>query len=67
MTIASIIRSNRRRLELSQEALSLELGLSHNCVNKWECGYSEPQYKNVKELCKALGITPNELFEWGEG
>lgn len=45
----------RNKLNLSQERLAKELGVSFATVNRWEKGHSEPSYlalEKFAEFCK---------------
>ena len=47
----------------TQEQLAEKLGISINAISKWERGLNLPDVSLMKELCKILDITLNELFE----
>lgn len=61
--IGQFISDCRKRNKLTQEQLSEKLGVSINAVSKWERGLNLPDVSLMKELCKTLDITLNELFE----
>lgn len=66
MTMGEIIKRNRQRLHLSQEALGEQLGVNKAAVQKWESG----RVKNLKttviiELAEIFDISPSELMGWG--
>lgn len=61
--IGQFIADCRKKNKLTQEQLSEKLGVSINAVSKWERGLNLPDVSLMKELCKALDITLNELFE----
>lgn len=42
MTFADQLRAERARLGYSQEKLAEKLGVSFECVSKWERGLSKP-------------------------
>lgn len=61
--IGQFISDCRKKSKLTQEQLSEKLGVSINAVSKWERGLNLPDASLMKELCKTLDITLNELFE----
>lgn len=61
--IGKFISISRKNKNLTQEQLAEKLGVSINAVSKWERGLNLPDVSLMKELCKILDITLNELFE----
>ena len=61
--IGQFIASCRKDKKLTQEQLAEKLGISINAISKWERGLNLPDVSLMKELCKILDITLNELFE----
>ena len=59
LTVAKL----REEQEWSQEKLGAEAGLSRQAINNIENG-AIPKIDKVKPLCKALNVSPNELFEY---
>ena len=59
---ASVIRKARQSLRLRQEDLGRLLGVTANCISNWEAGRSRPDLSQVPALCRALSVTPDELF-----
>ena len=57
------IKYLRKAKNLTQEQLAEKLGISINAISKWERGLNLPDVSLMKELCKILDITLNELFE----
>ena len=54
MTLAEYIRIKRLAAGLSQAELAAKLKMSQSSVTQWECGYTAPSAKNLKQLAKAL-------------
>ena len=54
--IATIIKENRERLNISQEDFAEKLNVSRQAVSKWENGISKPTSQNLKDICKILEI-----------
>lgn len=55
----------RRRKGLSQQQLADRLGVSRQTVNAIESGDYNPTIRLCVGICKALGLTLNDLF-WEE-
>ncbi len=66
-TIGDNIQTIRMRLNLGQEELADKLGVEQSYVSGIESG-ARPDLKasTVKRFAKALGCTPNELYEGAE-
>lgn len=60
--IGKYISKKRKELNLTQEQLAEEIGVSKNAVSKWERGLNLPDASIMPELCSILNITLNELF-----
>ena len=59
------MREARRRKGLSQQQLADRLGVSRQTVNAIESGDYNPTIRLRVGICKALGLTLNDLF-WEE-
>ena len=59
------MREARRRKGLSQQQLANRLGVSRQTVNAIESGDYNPTIRLCVGICKALGLTLNDLF-WEE-
>lgn len=60
--VGKLIRSLRHELELTQQQLSVELGVVTPTVNRWENGHSQPSPMALKLIEAKL----TELGERGE-
>lgn len=60
--IGKLISIVRKEKNLTQEQLAEKLNVSKNAVSKWERGLNLPDVSIMKDLCKELDITLNELF-----
>lgn len=58
----SFIRTRRRELGISQQALADMLGLSAKAVSKWECGKGFPDVDNLPLLARALEVDIKALL-----
>ena len=63
MTLGQRIQFHRTRLELSQEGLGDQLGVSRQAVSKWEADGAVPDTDKLIALSKLFGITLNELLQ----
>lgn len=60
--IGKFIKTIRKELELTQQELADELGVTNRAVSKWENGLCLPDYSLINGLCKTLKITSSELL-----
>lgn len=60
--IGKFISENRKKKNLTQEALAEKLNISKNAVSKWERGLNLPDVSIMQDLCNILEISLNELF-----
>ena len=56
------ISKYRKEKGLTQEELAAKLGVSSQAVSKWENDASCPDISLLPQLCRALGITTDELL-----
>lgn len=61
-TIGNRIAKFRKAKGMTQEELANILGVSSQAVSKWENDASCPDISLLPRLCKALGITSDELL-----
>ena len=62
--LGRLVRSLRERLELSQERLAAQLGVTFSSVNRWENGRARPSplaLKQIEELVDGLGEDGQDL------
>lgn len=50
----------------SQQDLAKRVGRSVNVISNWEVGRNAPDPDSIELICKALEVTPNELFGWSK-
>lgn len=53
----------RRRMGVTQEALSVMAGLHRGTVNLLEGGHRSPRLPTIVALAEALGVDPGELVK----
>lgn len=63
--LASNLRAERARRDLSQEELAARSGVSAASLIKYESGEMTPGIDKVVSMAEALGCTPNDLCGWG--
>jgi transcriptional regulator with XRE-family HTH domain len=56
------IRWFRKALKLSQAALAAVLHVARQTISNWERGRAALSADIVPDLCRALKISPNELY-----
>lgn len=63
MEIGPLLRKLRRKLDLTQENISLEVGLCQKQISLIESGVAQPRVDKLELWCKALGFTMVKLFK----
>ena len=61
-TMAEVISSRRKELELTQKDLAEKLDITDKAVSKWERGLACPDTALIPKLAGILGITIEELM-----
>ena len=61
--IGSYIARKRRELNLTQEQLAEQLGVSNKTISKWENAKCMPDYSTIQKLCQVLQVTLPELMD----
>ena len=61
--IGSVIRMRRVKLGLSQTDLGNALRVSFQQIQKYENGTNAVASTRISDLCRALDMTPNDLFD----
>ena len=56
------LKAARAAMDLSQEALAQQVGVSRQTINAIEKGDYNPTIKLCLAICRALGKTLDELF-----
>jgi transcriptional regulator with XRE-family HTH domain len=62
-TFARNLRSERKRLELSQEALGFLCDLNMSEISRLERSVRDPRLATIVKLARALGVPPAKLLE----
>lgn len=62
IALGNRLRQLRLDRGLTQEAMSEMLGVSYQQIQKYEKGLNAIASSRMEALCKALDITPDELF-----
>lgn len=62
LNIAQNLRKYRKNLGITQEALASALGVSSQCISKWECGDGYPDIETLPEIAQFFKITVDELM-----
>ncbi len=60
--IGKFISEERKKKNYTQKQLADILNISDRTISKWECGKGFPEVSLLQPLCKALGISVNELL-----
>ena len=62
MTLGNTIAQYRKSLNITQEALAQQLGITNQAVSKWESDQCCPDVMLLPKLADIFGITLDELF-----
>lgn len=65
-TFGEKVRQAREILELSQETLAKEAGLSQRSITSYETNQSRPRGATARRLAKVLGVSTDYLLNDGE-
>ena len=65
--IGSLICMQRVKLGMSQSELGNALGVTFQQIQKYESGRNAIASTRIRELCRTLKISPNELFDLSAG
>lgn len=60
----SNIKNFRKFKGMTQEELAAKVDKTKNVISNWERGDNSPDVDSVERICKALNVTPNQLFGW---
>jgi transcriptional regulator with XRE-family HTH domain len=61
--LADQIRNRRRAIEMSQDHLGRELGVSFQQIQKYESGKNRMSAARLYEICQILGVPIASMFE----
>jgi transcriptional regulator with XRE-family HTH domain len=67
LAVGATIKRARLTRGLSQERVAELMGVTFQQIQKYEKGSNGVSTSRLPSLCKALGITPNDLFGWTGG
>lgn len=62
MEIGEIIKTERKKIGMTQEVLAEKLSVSRVAVAKWEQGASIPTPNHIAELSEILNISITQLY-----
>lgn len=63
MGVGSKIKEYRTKAGLTQKELADELHVTYQAVSRWENEDAEPSFDMLKDLCKILNCSTDDLFE----
>ena len=65
METAEKIRLHRKCANLTQKELGEKCGMSHDHINKYECGVRTAKLPTISRIAKGLGVNPLSLLpDW---
>jgi transcriptional regulator with XRE-family HTH domain len=57
-----LLRSYRRNLQMSQEALAARAGYERAFISLLELGKTNPSLRSIFDICSALGVKPSQFL-----
>ncbi|MDR2903387.1 MAG: helix-turn-helix domain-containing protein [Clostridiales bacterium] len=60
--IGLFLAKRRKVLDMTQQQLAGQIGVSNKAISKWETGEGYPDITSIPDLCDALGISADEFF-----
>ena len=60
--LGEVIKTYRKKQNLSQQELADQLGVTRNTIVNWEADKSKPEFDGIPQLCSALDISMETLF-----
>ena len=61
------LKQLRKKIGMTQEELSAQMGVHENTIRLWEKGVREPRSSDISRLCDVLGCTESELLNGPRG
>jgi len=61
--LGATVRTTRKRLGLSVQALAEQAGVSFGLVSELERGLGNPSLQSIHRIAAALGLSPGQLFD----
>ncbi len=62
-TIGTRIRMRRKEVGLTQAELALKIDITYQTLSKIETGQSDCSISTIMNICTALNMPPDEMFE----
>ena len=64
MAIGEVIRTYRKKANMTQEEMAARLGVTAPAVNKWEHNHTQPDIGLLAPIARLLGITTDTLLSF---
>lgn len=62
MTTGLLIKTARKKANMTQAQLASKMGITNHCISCWEKGKRNPKYETLSRIADALGIDVNCLI-----
>ena len=62
-SLGEAIKAHRTALNMTQEFVAEQVGVSRQAVSKWESGASDPSTSNLLALAWLFGVSPADLLK----
>lgn len=63
MDLGENIRTARKKARMTQKELAQRLGIAQKDISYWENGIYTPSALRLREICKELGASADEILE----
>ena len=63
MSVGSKIKEYRNKAGLTQKDMADQLHVTYQAISRWENGDAEPSFDMLKDICKILNCSTDDLFE----
>lgn len=63
MSIPDKLRQAREAAGLTQQEAANKTGINKKSISNYECGVSSPDMDKLRLLCKAYGVSADEIIE----
>lgn len=62
MNFGQTLKAKRKALGLTTTLCAAKVSVSQPAWNQWELGLREPKFEKLREICRLLGVSSDELL-----
>lgn len=63
ITLGSLLKEYREKRKMTQSEVAERLGITKAAISNYETGYRVISAKALKDYCKAVGVSVDEVFK----